>query len=111
MIVMLIHLLLLSIFFLNDTHLQYLESRFDRRLRMFGSVMFAIMNVSKFIGILLYLAKQIHYIRTFSVVTDWLSANCYLCAGIGLQSGYRGGSAHYNAYSLCYMCVLHKFGK
>lgn len=25
--------------------LQYLESRFDRRLRMFGSIMFMIMNV------------------------------------------------------------------
>lgn len=31
-------------------YLQYLEARFDRRLRMFGAIMFTIMNVSSNTG-------------------------------------------------------------
>lgn len=70
----------LSFFFivLLFCFVQYFERRFDRRIRIFGSCLFVLMNVSASIGcfqVLLY-----YYYYFFIIFTDTLATNMHLCA-------------------------------
>lgn len=59
---------------------EYLETRFDKKMRLFGSIMFTFGTVSQILK-----KNFFHFNETFNVV-DGLVAYCYLCSCIGFQS-------------------------
>lgn len=70
---------------------EYLEKRFDKRIRLLGSILFAISIVSKVRKSYLYKSSHKHASQLISihdVFLDNLASNCHLRTCIGLQSRY-----------------------